>query len=95
MNYLSPNGIKYSWSYKELRDRYNEVLDWGDDNFMNRLPEILHLACIICFIKETPVEHSLGDEGVVHQIAHLIHIPEEYPDISLVRETFKIVCELV
>lgn len=51
------------------------------DEFMDRLPEAIHLACIISWFKELPTQQVLSDYGIIHQLAHLMHIPDE-PQIS-------------
>ena len=48
------NGNKYSLSYSDLKERYLNIAELSNEAFMNRLPEILHTACIICYVKEIP-----------------------------------------
>ena len=76
MEYLV-NGNKYNLSYVELRDKYNEICSLSLQSFLARLPEVLHLACIISFLKEIPNEHLVGDDGILHNLIHLLHIPDE------------------
>jgi len=76
MEYLI-NGNKYNLSYVELRDKYNEICSLSLQSFLARLPEVLHLACVISFLKEIPNEHIVGDEGLIHELVHLLHIPDE------------------
>lgn len=82
MEYLV-EGKKYNLSYSELKDNYNVICLMGDSEFMNSLPEILHLACVICYLKEIPTYVCLSDEGIIHQLVHLLHIPDD-PIIDLV-----------
>jgi len=94
MNYLV-EGLQYSLSYSELRDKYMEMIHLSDEEFLQRIPEAAHLACIICYLKETPLEHCLSDMGVIHELIHLMHIKEDtLQDLPRIRLIFKEVLEL-
>ena len=94
MDYLINDHI-YSYSYKDLRERYKNFLGLSDDEFNNRLNDALHLAIMICFVKEVPSSVCLSDEGIIHQLSHLLHIPDEsLVDIKVIRELFKKSLEL-
>jgi len=75
-------GHHYTMSYKELRESYIEFCQKSDEDFMSNLPAALHLACVICFLKEIPTSICLSDRGIIHQLTHLAHIPDE-PLINL------------
>lgn len=66
---------RYCLSYQELKNRHYEICSLMDEAFIQRLPEALHLACIIGWLKELGTE-SLGDRGIIHELVHLLHIPE-------------------
>lgn len=89
------NDKRYVLSYSELRDKYQWFIELSDSEFMKRLSEAMHFACIVCWMKEIPSHDCLSDEGVIHQLAHMMHIPEE-PLIRLsdVRHQFKTTLEL-
>ena len=89
MEYLV-DGTKYSLSYSDLRDRYNEFVALTDQEFMERISEALHLACVIAYLKEIPNEWIVSDKGIIHEMIHLIHIGED-PLVNLqeIRESFK------
>lgn len=94
MEYLV-EGLRYSLSYKDLRKRYNEMIELSDEDFLESLPEALHLACVICYLKETPIEHTLSDMGVIHELVHLLHIKEDtLADLPRIRLVFKNVLKL-
>ena len=76
MEYLI-NGNKYNLSYSDLRNRYNEICSLSLQSFLGRLPEILHLTCMISFLKEVPSYNTLNDTGLLHELIHLLHIPDE------------------
>lgn len=48
-----------------------------DEEFLKNLPSALHLATVICFFKETPSYICLCDIGIIHELVHLLHIPED------------------
>lgn len=75
MEYIVENK-KYSLSYQELKGKYLELSILTTEEFKKRLPEILHFSCIVSYLKEFGNE-SFSDEGLVHQLCHLLHIPDE------------------
>ena len=91
------DGKKYLFSYQKLRENYHEFIQLTDDEFINRLPEILHFACFVCYIKELGPECCLSDEGILHQLIHLLHFKSWQSDFSRIqpiRDLFKLVLEL-
>lgn len=62
---------KYALSYQSLRNDYIRYRLMSDEDFMAHLKEILHFACIVCWLKERS-EFALSDAGVIHGIAHLL-----------------------
>lgn len=89
MDYIV-EGITFGISYKEIKELHEKHCSMSDEEFIKNLPSAIHLACIICFFKEIPTSVCLSDTGIVHELAHLIHIPDE-PVASLkeIRELFK------
>ena len=85
MEYLVENA-KYSFSYQELREKWIFLCGLPDEEFMKVLPEALHLACIICYLKGRGNE-VLSDKGIIHELAHLIHIPQD-TNLKEVRKMF-------
>lgn len=85
-------GEKYRLSYQELREHYQEHIEMTDFEFMNNLNSALHLACIICFLKEVPSYNCLSDKGIIHELTHLLNFGEKDKttvDLQKVREFFK------
>ena len=74
---------KYSIEIKKLKEYYLEYIELSDSEFMERLPEITHLACILSYLDRLGTMHVLSDEGLVHQLIHLMHIPDE-PLINII-----------
>lgn len=69
------NDRKYAFSYSELRESYLQFLQMSDEEFVKRLPEAAHLACVISFLKEFG-QWAISDVGIVHELIHLMHIPD-------------------
>ena len=94
MQYLV-NNKRYNLNYQELKDSYNEFISIPDDEFLDRITQVIHLACVICYLKETPNEYTLSDEGIIHQLVHLIDIPDEpMVDIKEIRDNFTEILKL-
>jgi len=89
------NDSQYQVSYQELRLHYFSIKNYTDVEFATNLPKILHLTCMICWFKEVPMDQVIGDEGIVHQLTHLLHIPEEpLIDLKEIRKQFNEICKL-
>jgi hypothetical protein len=90
MDYYSRSGNRYSFSYKELKEKYEEIVNMTNKEFLNSLPSILHFACFVSFIKEIPSYNLLDDEGIIHELVHLLDIPECCnKNLKSIRKTFK------
>lgn len=88
MEYIQ-NGKRYSLSYQELRENHILMARMSDERFLDALPQAMHLACVLCWLKELPSSQVLGDEGIIHQLAHLMHIPDEpLIDLAEIRKQF-------
>lgn len=92
ITYVLEGGKKYLLSYKELKEKYACMCALSDTEFLNALPSALHLACIICYLKEKPTYIVLADDGIIHELAHLIDGSEA--NLQEVRELFKEQLEL-
>lgn len=89
---------QYSFRYKDLRDKYREILHMSDEEFVEKIPEILYTACFIIWIKEYG-QWAVSDVGIVHRLAQLLHIHDLYGEDKLrlvheIREQFKEQCDL-
>jgi hypothetical protein len=63
----------------------------SDEEFMMNIPSALHLACVICFLKEIPGYVCLSDVGIIHELTHLLHIPDSpTSDLKGIRELFRV-----
>lgn len=83
-------GSKYMLSYAELKEKHAEFCQMSDIKFMANLAHAAHLACVIGYLKEIPAEHLIGDKGIVHELIHLMCIPDgNTRTLREIREQFK------
>ena len=93
MEYLS-EGSTFSLSYQELKEHYLLFCNMSDNEFLDRIPDALHLACVICFLKEIPTYVCLTDKGIIHELVHLLEGNETTTPIGEIRDLFKITLNL-
>lgn len=94
IEYLS-DGTKFSLSYQELKDNYQIFCDMDDETFIAEIVDALHLACIICFLKEIPTYVCLTDKGIVHELVHLMKENGTTTSLKEIRELFETTLKLV
>jgi hypothetical protein len=70
------DGSHFIFSYQEVKDKCYEFSNMKDEDFVNNLPAATHLACVVCYFKEVPTYLCLSDKGIIHELIHLMHIPE-------------------
>lgn len=94
MEYVVEN-VKYSFSYKKLKESYLHICSLNKEAFIAQIKEVLHLACIIMWIKERGQE-AISDEGIIHGLVHVLDgtFKEDYQIEYLINQ-FKTTCELV
>lgn len=84
----------YNFSYRECREKYEEIIRMSDEEFMDNLVSILHFSCFILWFKEFSIE-VLSDEGLIHQLIHLLDIEENtLPELHEIRKLFNHCCKL-
>lgn len=81
--------------YKDLKNQYETFCAYDDEQFLKLLPDIIHFACLVSYFKQLSVAQTLSDEGIIHQLVHLLHIPDE-PTVSLteIRKDFEMLLKL-
>lgn len=86
---------KYAISYRELREAYSRLTNMDNAAFLKALPEAIHTACVISWFKELPADATIGDRGVVHELAHILHLGEtDESEILRIRALFSKLLEL-
>lgn len=79
----------FSLSYQELRNDYFYYKNLSDADFMKNLIKALHFACIVSYLKENSLESTVGDKGIIHEMIHLLDIPDEpLIDLQEIRNLF-------
>jgi hypothetical protein len=95
MEYKAGNA-HYIFSYQDVREKHLEFCRLSDMEFIRRLPEVIHLAVFICFVKEIPSYVCLADNGIIHELVHLLALGTLEPLVSLkdIRNDFKTTLKL-
>ena len=93
IEYIS-DGKKFLFSYQELKTKYNLFCEMTDSEFMTNLPDALHLACFVCFLKETPTYVCLTDTGIIHELVHLLKEDGTTTSLKEIRGLFKTAIKL-
>lgn len=98
MNYtvFRPDGSEaiYSLSYQDLKCEHERFCEMADCVFLANVRDAAHLACIISFLKELPAGSTLGDQGIVHQLIHLMTIEGTERELPEIRKQFAEVLRL-
>ena len=71
-------------SYQELKEKYLYFNSLNEEEFFKEIPKILHLVCIISYLKEIPSYCLVADECLIHELIHCIDGTTEQN-----KETFK------
>lgn len=82
------NKKPYSFYYQELKTLYELYSGLSDENFVSTLPNIIHFACIVSYIKELKNEQTLSDEGIIHQLVHLLNGNDTSITLQEIRDEF-------
>ena len=89
------NGKSFSASLYELKKEYKRLKNLSDDDFIKEIKKALHLSCIISFVKKLNISDTVGDYGIIHQLVHLLDIPEEpLIDVKEIRKQFDTLLKL-
>lgn len=75
------DGRTFSISYRALKEEHTRLCEMDDATFLASLPDALHLACVVCFLKERPTYLCLSDTGIVHELVHLLGPPDGNPTL--------------
>lgn len=91
-----PDGL-YVISYSSLREDYRRYVAMSDDEFKRNLVQVLHFACVTCWLKEAKAQHVLADNGIIHELVHLLEGFYQGNDdqFQAIRGLFKQECCLV
>lgn len=93
----SKNGFGKKLLLNELHPKFDKL---SDANFIKKLPDIIHSAVFLSYIaiQSGRMKHGdfFGDEGPVHQLVHLMTMPEiGATDIKRARKAFALLQKLI
>lgn len=63
---------KYGFKYSEIKRDYDYFKGLSDKEFKKKIVSALHFTVFVCYVKEISSDDCLSDEGIVHQMVHLI-----------------------
>lgn len=86
--------LKFRLSYQELKEKHEKFSAMNDDAFIKNVSQALHLACVICYLKEIPTSACLGDTGIIHELTHLVAGIESTTSLKEIRSKFNTVLRL-
>lgn len=84
----------YSFHYQGLRLQYEKYIALSDELFLSNLSDIIHYACFVCYIKELGLDDTIGDEGIIHQLVHLLTIQDPLINLKEIRQQFETLLKL-
>lgn len=88
MDYIV-NNKKFNFSYAELKEIYHQYVEMSDVEFFSDLPKLLHYVAFVAFLKEIPTNTLLCDDGLLHELIHMLDGTELVTDKEDIRELFK------
>jgi hypothetical protein len=66
------DGKRFKLSYSELKEEYYKYASMCNEDFIANASKVLHLVCIIAYLKEIPNYLLLADTGLIHELSHII-----------------------
>lgn len=82
------NNKKYHFSYSELQDKYWEFRNASDEEFFSNIPELLHFVVFVAWFKEIGTNVLLADDGLLHELIHMLNGVETVECKDEIREMF-------
>jgi hypothetical protein len=62
----------FVYDKKSLSESFKLYNSYTDVEFLENIVDILHYAVYVCWIKEISSDECLGDDGIVHELVHLL-----------------------
>jgi hypothetical protein len=90
---------KYVLNYSELREDFDRYHRMTDREFVRpkTLVKAMHFVCVVSYLKGANGECLTSDEGLIHQLVHLLDgdtRPMTMPRLREIREQFAALCKL-
>jgi hypothetical protein len=95
--YKTTGSKTYVLSYRSLREDYIRFKNMTDEEFIDNALDILHFCCIVGYMKEIPSDTLLIDDGIIHELVHLLvetTKSDAIYDLPKIRQIFNKVMEL-
>lgn len=97
------DGKTYSFSYPDLKTKFERYSKLKDEEFMADLPNILHFTTFVCWFKQLNTRDLLSDIGLIHELVHLLCLEgygngfewEDGTSLKKIRKLFHDTCRLV
>lgn len=82
---------EYGLSFEELEEEFVALVEMNDNNFFKNISRAIHFAVFICYIKQIPSYLCLADEGIIHELVHLLQHGKRggIKKFSSIRKQFK------
>ncbi len=93
MEYLLDNH-KFNLNYSQLKEDFEDYSNLPDEQFIAKIPEILHFICILSYLKELPAICLVGDTSLMHELIHILNGIETVQTLKEIRKLFDILMEL-
>jgi hypothetical protein len=87
MEYILDNS-KFKLSYKELKELYVKYSSMCEEDFSKNIANVLHLVCIIGYLKEIDSSLLLCDSCLIHELSHILTETETVLSISEIQTLF-------
>ena len=63
---------RFLYDKKSLKFSFNTYKEYSNEEFLENIVDILHFAVFACWLKEIPGDDCLSDDGIVHELVHLL-----------------------
>jgi hypothetical protein len=63
---------KFIYDHASLRYAFDLYEKFTNEEFLENAVDILHFAVYVCWLKEIPSDECLADDGIIHELVHLI-----------------------
>lgn len=75
----TPKGENRTYTYNpsELVAEYNSICSMSVEQFRLNISKVLHYSVFACYIFNIPSKDVCSDQGLLHQLIHLVDIPDE------------------
>lgn len=84
-------GRKFDFSYLEMQEKYTEICEYSDEEFIEKVDDVLHFTVYTGYIKQWPSSMALCDTCLIHELVHL-KLGDSVKPLEDIRELFAKIC---